>query len=188
MTGLPARPGRGALLVLPLLLMASGALRLGDSVGHAFASVGEGAKAGAAPLVCPEPPLALAHALSEREARVTAGEAALKERMAAMDLANQVIDQRIAALEQAEADLRKTVEIADGAAEGDLAQLTAVYQSMKPKEAAALFEKMDPKFAAGFLGRMKPEAAAAILSGMPADAGYTISVLLAGRNALAPRE
>lgn len=181
------RSGRGALLVLPLLLLASGALRLGDSVGHAFASAGD-AVTGAPPLVCPEPPLALAQALSDRESRLAAGEAALNQRLAALDLANAAIDQRLAALKQAEAALRATVEIADGAAEDDLMQLTAVYESMKPKEAAALFEKMDPKFAAGFLGRMKPAAAAAILSGMPADTGYAISVLLAGRNALAPKE
>jgi flagellar motility protein MotE (MotC chaperone) len=51
-----------------------------------------------------------------------------------------------------------------------------------------LFETMAPDFAAGFLARMRPEAAAAVLSGMTPGAAYTVSVLLAGRNALVPRE
>jgi flagellar motility protein MotE (MotC chaperone) len=46
-----------------------------------------------------------------------------------------------------------------------------------------LFERMSPDFAAGFLGRMRPEAAAAIMSGLPPELGYSISVLLASRNA-----
>ena len=68
-------------------------------------------------------------------------------------------------------------------AEDDLVQLTSVYENMKPKEAALLFERMSPDFAAGFLGRMRPEDAAAIMSGLPPELGYSISVLLASRNA-----
>ena len=87
-----------------------------------------------------------------------------------------------------EAKLRATLAVADGAAEADVERLTAVYQAMKPKDAAALFETMSPDFAAGFLGRMAPESAAAILSGMSAEAAYGISVIVAGRNAKAPKE
>jgi flagellar motility protein MotE (MotC chaperone) len=35
---------------------------------------------------------------------------------------------------------------------------------------------------------MQPQAAAAILAGMPPDTAYAMSVLIAGRNANAPRE
>ena len=77
--------------------------------------------------------------------------------------------------------------LADGAAEKDIQNLTAVYQAMKPKDAAALFETMSPEFAAGFLGRMPPEAAAAILSGMSSEAAYGVSVIVAGRNAEVPK-
>jgi flagellar motility protein MotE (MotC chaperone) len=47
---------------------------------------------------------------------------------------------------------------------------------------------MDPEFAAGFLSRMQPAAAAAVLAGMAPDSAYSISVLIAGRNALAPKD
>jgi flagellar motility protein MotE (MotC chaperone) len=84
---------------------------------------------------------------------------------------------------EAEARLRGLMTLAEESAEGDLAQLTSVYENMKPKDASLLFERMSPDFAAGFLGRMRPDAAAAIMSGLPPELGYSISVLLAGRNA-----
>ena len=93
-----------------------------------------------------------------------------------------------AELKTAEEELRAVLALADGAAEGDLARLTAVYESMKPKDAIPLFEKMAPEFAAGFLGRMRPDAAGAILSGLPPDSAYSISAILAGRNATAPQD
>jgi flagellar motility protein MotE (MotC chaperone) len=74
------------------------------------------------------------------------------------------------------------------AAEDDLSRLTSVYENMKPKEATEVFARMAPEFAAGFLGRMRPDAAALILSGLDPDKAYSISVLLAGRNANAPVE
>ena len=90
-------------------------------------------------------------------------------------------------LKAAEDDLKQVLAIADGAAEKDLVRLTAVYEAMKPADAAALFATMSPDFAAGFLARMQPGAAAAILSGMPPDKAYAISALIAGRNARAPK-
>ncbi|SNX69900.1 hypothetical protein SAMN05878503_104273 [Cereibacter ovatus] len=179
--------GRGALIVLALLLASSGAMRLGSGLGVAMARAPDAATDGA-PLNCPEPPLALAEALRDRESEVRAQEDALKERRAALDLAETAIESRLTELAEAEAELSETLARADGAAEGDLARLTSVYETMKPKEAAALFEAMAPEFAAGFVGRMRPEAAAAVMSGMSAEAAYSVSVLLAGRNALVPTE
>lgn len=186
-----ARAGRGALMILALLLASSGALRIGAGVGHAFANAPAETMTDSgdtAPLNCPTPPLALVEALTRRESQVAVQEAALAERLAALALADAAIAERFDALEEAEARVSETLARADGAAEADLTRLTAVYESMKPKDAAALFEAMAPEFAAGFLGRMRPDAAAAVLSGMSSDAAYSISVLLAGRNALVPTE
>jgi flagellar motility protein MotE (MotC chaperone) len=183
------KAGRGTLFIVAMLFATSGALRLGSGVGTALAQA-EAAPDMAAtmsPATC-EQPAALAEALSLREGRLVVREAALNDRQAALQLADEAITERLAALEAMEARLRETLALADGAAEADIERLTAVYQAMKPKDAAALFETMSPEFAAGFLGRMVPEAAAAILSGMSADAAYGISVIVAGRNAGAPTE
>lgn len=180
----PVRAGRSVLLILAVILAAGGALRLGVGVGGAMAN---NAKESDLPLNCPVPPAALAAALSAREAQVQAKEEKLAQRMSALTLADQAITKRMEELQAAEEELKKTIAIADGASEKDLTQLTAVYEAMKPADAAALFQTMAPQFAAGFLGRMQPTSAAAILTGMDPAKAYEVSVLLAGRNANAPK-
>lgn len=184
------RGGRGALVILALFLASSGALRIGVGVGEAFANASEPATtvSAAVPESCPEPPLALAQALQARDAEITARSLALEDRMAALALAEQAIALRLTEMQTAEDQLTATLAMADGAAEKDLSRLTAVYEVMKPADAAKIFATMAPEFAAGFLGRMRPEAAAAVMAGMAPDQAYSISVLIAGRNAMAPKE
>lgn len=182
--------GRSVLAIIGVLFLASGALRLGSGVGEALAmqtDVPE-PETSANPESCGPLPAALAAALTERERAVAAAEVALKDRTAALALSEATIDQRLADLVAAEEALSRTLAIADQAAEQDLARLTTVYETMKPKDAAALFETMAPEFAAGFLGRMQPQAAAAVLSGLKPETAYQISLVLAGRNAEAPTE
>lgn len=191
MNPLRYKSGRSVLMLLAITLASSGALRLGNGVGAAMAKSKDTEVVNAAavdPAMCPEPPLALAQALTAREQKVLAREAAVEERLAAMDLAETVITKRLDEMEKSESELKATLALADGAAENDLAQLTSVYEAMKPADAVKLFGAMAPEFAAGFLGRMSPAAAAAILAGIEPKQGYEISALLAGRNALAPTE
>lgn len=193
MTGAPRRkhkPARGVLMVLASLLCMSGAIRFGLGVQEARARVPEAQPVSAAtsPATCPETPLELINALKNREDRVSTREAAVAARLTDLAEAEQQIAARLADLRAAEAALSETLARSDGAAEADLARLTAVYEAMKPKDAGALFEAMAPDFAAGFLGRMRPDSAAAVLSGMTPEAAYTVSVILAGRNTNVPKE
>ncbi len=110
------------------------------------------------------------------------------DRREALELADRKIDTKLAQLEAAEISLRKTMVMADTAAESDVDRLVKVYETMKPKQAAALFEEMNPDFAAGFLSRMHPGPAAGIMAGLSPQAAHTISVVLAGRNAGAPKK
>ncbi len=180
------RFGRGMLGGIALCLAASGALRLGFGVGTALALVPESADTPAEQ--CVAPPLAVAEALTEREARLSEREAALNERMAALALAEKAIKTRMDELAGAKESLMQVVAVADGAAEKDLSRLTTVYEAMKPADAARVFAAMSPEFAAGFLGRMRPEAAAAVLSAVDPKVAFELSALVAGRNAKAPTE
>ncbi len=180
------RAGHGALFIVAMLFASSGALRLGSGIGAALAKSEAEAPVADAPATC-ETPSALSAALTLREERIATREASLKDRLAALALADAAITERMEEMKAAEEELKATLALADGAAEDDLVQLTAVYQAMKPKDAAALFETMAPEFAAGFLGRMPPESAAAILSGMSSEAAYGVSVIVAGRNADVPK-
>lgn len=187
------RKGVGGLGTLPLLaifLIASALVRLSGGPWMAMAlnaaekpHAEAAADAPAAPsVVVPE----VLEALRRREEAVAMEEARLNSRMEEVAAAEAQMRETLAALEAAEARLAATIAAADGAAESDLAQLTAVYETMKPKEAAPLFEAMDPAFAAGFLGRMRPDAAARILAGLKPETAYAISVILASRNSGAP--
>ncbi|GAA5074831.1 hypothetical protein N0B44_26885 [Roseibacterium beibuensis] len=182
----PRRMRRGWLLfALGLSFAASGVLRLG-ALDWAQASEPAG-HATAAPFL-PETGR-LRSALDEvaaLRAQLVAREADLEEREAALMAAQTLIEDRLVALEQAEARLARLVSVSDTAAETDIDQLTRVYETMAPEEAARLFERMEPSFAAGFLSRMALATSAALLAELDPDVAYAISVVLATRNATAP--
>lgn len=187
---------RGALVIIAALLVGSALLRIGENAGKAYAlAPDEIATSTLEPAQMPEGSYQTAaelkpmlDAFQQREARIAEQEAALRKRMKALRVAEEEVDKKLAALEDAEAKLSATIALAETASEGDLDRLTKVYESMKPKQAAALFEEMEPAFAAGFIGRMRPESAAAIMAGLTPEAAHMFSVVLAGRNAEVPRE
>lgn len=187
------RPARGTLFTIALLLVGSAVLRLGLSASEAIAlekkpSVQNADEVTATVCDTPGDLDGMLQAFQAREASIAEKEQQIKKRLQALAVADEKIEAKLAALTQAEENLRATLALADSAAENDLSQLTTVYENMKPKDAAALFEQMDPEFSAGFLGRMKPAVAASIMAGLSAERAYSISVILAGRNANVPKE
>lgn len=170
------------LFALAAILGVSGLVRLGDATGTAIALE---FAAGGSPDALPGEGVDVAAALAAMQARsadLDRREFAVEERLRALEAAEKTLDAQLLALRDAEERLRALMAVAEESAKSDLAQLTSVYENMKPKEAALLFARMSPEFAAGFLGRMRPESAAAIMSGLPPDLAYSISVLVAGRN------
>jgi flagellar motility protein MotE (MotC chaperone) len=182
------RERRGALWLIVLLFGSSGLIRLGEGTGRAFA-LATAAPPPVAEQACAAPPdsAALLAALLARESALDARDAQLQDRAQAIALAQTQLDLKLAELVRAEERLAATLVIAVEAADADVARLIALYENMKPRDAAALFEAMAPEFAAGFLARMRPDAAAQIMAGISPDVGYAISVLIAGRNANAPK-
>lgn len=186
-----ARPARSVLLIIALLLMGSALLRAGIGAGQALANDSQTENAAPADQEhcdLPEDFEALLAALQSREQLIHSRENQIRARMQALAVADREIEEKLARLSEAEEWLRGTLALADTAAEDDIARLVAVYEAMKPKDAAILFEEMAPDFAAGFLGRMRPEAAAGVMSGLSPQAAYSLSVILAGRNASVPQE
>ena len=187
--------GRGSIVLICCLLLGSAAIRLGGEAGKAVATE----NASPVPVRATDTPTSqlfdgheadlsdMLKAFKRREARIARVEREIDVRVQALRVADEQIEKRLQVLKTAEESLREMLAIADTAAENDVATLTAVYETMKPKDAAALFEEMDAQFAAGFLGRMRPNAAAGIMAGLSPQKAYTISVILAGRNAEAPK-
>lgn len=198
--------GKGSIFLIMLLFFGSVVIRVSSGAGEAFAegsdlSIQDVAQEEASHLqpASADMPGANDHkidrvetagllkALQQREQRVEAREKQIEMRTKALSVADEEIQKRLVALENAELALRKTLALAQSAAEDDLARLTAVYENMKPKDAAAVFEAMEPDFAAGFLARMRADAAAAVMTGLAPETAYSISVILAGRNAKVPK-
>ena len=194
MASSPRRRRSGVLSVIATLLIVSGAIRIGSGTSSAFAAdavppapaeAGAEIETACAPT---EAPAELLAALRTREERVATQESQIADRMQALRLAETEIEEKLAALQAAESSLADTLNIARGAAAEDIGRLTAVYENMPPEEVASLFEEMDPEFSSGFLARMAPEAAAAVMTNLSPTTAYSISVVIAGRNANAPRE
>lgn len=194
-TFFPRRNGRGSLFLICCLLLGSAAIRVGSEAGKAVAtenpfpvSVDEtNPKNGNAAKMAPEELSDMLVAFKRREDRIEKREREIEIRQKALRVADEEIEKRLQVLQNAEDSLRSLLAIADTAAEEDITTLTSVYENMKPKDAAALFEEMEPAFAAGFLGRMRPDAAAGIMAGLTPQKAYSISVILAGRNADVPK-
>lgn len=190
--------GMSVMGVVVALMLGSGLVRGGLGAGAAMASADttpaktqqaqtsqSGKTAGCVPA---QTPAALVKALNEREEQVTLREADVLQKLEALAVAREELRAEIIELEAAETALARTLSIAESASENDLDRLTAVYEAMKPADAAALFSEMAPEFAAGFLGRMSPASAAGVLAGLEPSVAYAMSAHLAGRNALAPKE
>jgi len=181
------RVGRGVLVMIAALFALSGAIRFGAGVAQAFATGGETAQDTAAEACTTEPGvLKLLSEVQERERKTVEREKILADRSQAISLAEKRIESRLASLVEAERSLSQTVTIADKAADEDVSRLVTVYENMKPKDAAPLFSAMAPDFAAGFLARMRPDASAAVMAALDPQVAYSISVIMAGRNAGAP--
>lgn len=125
--------------------------------------------------------------ITQRERALQAREDALAEREQILSSAEERITRQIAALQDAERQLAATMALAERASEEDINRLVTVFEAMRAEEAAQVFAEMDPSFAAGFIGRLQPASAAAIMAGLPPRQAYTLSTIVAGRNALAPR-
>jgi flagellar motility protein MotE (MotC chaperone) len=187
-----SRRGKGTLHLIGALLIMSGVIRATNAgqawaegqPGHVTDPPVEAANRGVPGF---DNPLLL-EALQKREARIAERERQMEERMQALQLAEREASERLAAMAAAEDSLKSTMALADVAAETDIQKLVAVYENMKPKEAAALFSQMTPDFAAGFLGLMSPQVSAQIMAQVSPETAYSISVVLAGRNAGVPTE
>lgn len=184
---LPRQAASSTLIVLAGLLCLAGATRLGMGVAAALAAGDNNIHADA---TAPEAPAAdpadLFMTLRAREVRLEQAESRLAQREEALEQARAEIAAQMRALAEAEQRLLDTLSLTESAAEDDIARLIAVYEHMKPRQAAQMFSQMDVTFAAGFFARLRPDFAGAVMEEFDPGTAYAISAVLAGRNAAAP--
>lgn len=179
-------PISGVALIAVCLVLSAG-LRLADgSVAFAQELEAQAGQAAAAPAASDAE--ALLEAIRAREAQLADQEKRLADRQQELNVAEAKLAEQLAAFETAQKQLEDTLALADSAAEKDIARMTAVYENMKPAEAARIVGRMDVTFASGLLVRLRPEIAAAILTSMEPDAAYAITLTISSRNAAVPTE
>lgn len=209
MTRKTTRPRRlGILPGLALLFVIGAVLRLATGFDAALARdpvAGSAPAVPAVPAVAASPSGPQAHPIAaqapapddaagllldlrRRETQLAERAVQVEQRLAVMEATEARIRDQITALRAAETELEATMALADRAAEDDITRLVGVFEAMEPEQAAAVFAEMEPSFAAGFLGRLAPQTAAEILAGLEPRHAYALSALLAGRNALVPRD
>ena len=179
------------LLALGTIFLLSALLRLGQ-LGTPFdAQPAIAFDPGMSPLGVAGPTAPIRAALDEVErlrAELADREAEIVERERAVDAAQILIEERLAALSATEDRLTALLALSDTAAETDIDRLTRVYETMEPDAAAPLFaqngNQLRCRVPLAHVARRKcgPDVRAG-----PPRRPYAISVVLATRNAGAPR-
>ncbi len=122
-------------------------------------------------------------AVNKKMAALKLREQDMQEKESAFGAIRLRLDKQLLAIEAAKSSLDADILVRTTVAKEDLAHLTQMYKSMKPKQAAKIFNEMDVNFAAGFLREMKGAHAGLILSNMNTRKAYQISLALASRGA-----
>jgi flagellar motility protein MotE (MotC chaperone) len=119
--------------------------------------------------------------LAERRTDLDARETELDMRAALLDAAEKRIEERSAELKALEEKISKLVEDNKTAEQQQFVSLVAMYENMKPKDAATIFDQLDmpvllgvakamnPRKMAPILARMDPLKAKALTDGIAAD-------------------
>lgn len=106
----------------------------------------------------------LATELRDRALRIERYMVALDQRKAELASAEATLRERLAELRAQKDDSRARTDTSSGAVRNDIDRLIAVYDQMKPAEAAAVLANLPADFAAEILMRVQPETGAKIIA------------------------
>lgn len=108
--------------------------------------------------------VALAEELRDRALRVESYMSALETRKAELAAAEATLRDRLVELKAAKDGVRSQRNTNSGAVREDIDRLVAVYDQMKPVEAAAVLSNLPADFAAEILMRVQPQTGAKIIA------------------------
>ena len=154
---------------------------------HGGPDTGHGAPPAAMPAPAPppaNPEISMAERqllqdLRNRRTELDTRERLLQQREAVLDAAEHRLTARIAELAALQTRLEEMEKARQEHIEANWTGLVKVYETMKPKEAAAIFNDMDMPVLLQVMDRMKDAKAALILGAMQPDRARTITAQLA---------
>lgn len=127
----------------------------------------------------PDPEQALLLDLRKRRVELDAREAAMADRAKLLAAMEQRLAARLDELKKLQEQLEAQRKEAQDQGAAKLAGLVKMFETMKPKEAAAIMADQETPLVAQLLGQMKDAKAAAILAALPPDKARGITARLA---------
>lgn len=138
--------------------------------------------AGMAPAPSCEP--ALAEMLAAERKALEAEKLELATRRQLLEAVEQRAQAQLARLEAARGEVAALLDKRTALANADLVRLVAIYEAMKPKDAARLLNETEPAILVDLLDRMQERRSAPILAEMDADKVNGLTRTLALRRVL----
>ena len=117
----------------------------------------------------------------EREKELDAMALQIDSRKRELQVAEKRVADQIVELTTQRKALAAAFGQADETAEEEAMQLVAIYEKMKPKQAAQIFDQMPPEVGAGFVRRMRQTSSAQIMAKVDPPNSYALRLLPAGR-------
>lgn len=141
-------------------------------------------------IVPPSAEEGIASRLSQSEATVLESLSARREELdrrgKALDTREQLlvaaekrVEERIAELKEIEARINERLGVQDAENEARMAGVVAMYESMRPKDAARIFERLDMGVLIEVAKRMQPRKLSAVLAAMDPVSAQDLTVELA---------
>lgn len=128
--------------------------------------------------------LRLLQELSERRQTLNDRERGLDQRAALLDAAETRFEEKLTELTALRDQISSLLEQHSEQQEAQLANLVAIYESMKPKDAARIFDDLDMDVLLDVVVRMKQVRSAAILAEMQPSRAKDVTLQLADRRRL----
>ncbi|MBO6679899.1 hypothetical protein [Parvibaculum sp.] len=153
----------------------SGGRTEGDAVVSVEPAMSE--EEAAAPISKSE--MTVLESLSERRKELATRAEALDTRERLLAAAEKRVEDRIAELKEIEARINARIGEQDAENEARLAGLVAMYETMKPKDAARIFERLDMGVLLDVVKRMQPRKMAAVMAAMDPVTAQDLTVELA---------
>ncbi|MCE8008975.1 hypothetical protein [Aestuariivita sp.] len=131
-----------------------------------------------------EVPERVLQSLHEERALLDAQKKALADRESEVALAREKLDIEKAALTELQASIQELLGKIEAQQTEDLDRLIALYQNMKPAEAAMIMNDLDIEVMIMVLGKMSPRVAAPILARMSPVRARAVSKIILERSKL----
>ncbi|WBU60210.1 MotE family protein [Paracoccus albus] len=121
--------------------------------------------------------------LTVREDRIAKALAALDRKRAGIEQSRAAITAELRRLKGKQGQATGSRTNKQKAVDDDIHRLVAVYEAMKPKDAAAVIDSLPPEFAAELLMRLSPESGARIIAAIDPQNAAILTAFMGARSA-----